>query len=136
MAVPSPVERVTLERLPRWAWAVTAVLGLSVICAALQIGFVRPHLWPAGAGARLSGDPASRIPLHARPADVRTELDGPLKVEEVHPGSPAASNGIQPGDVVVAQRVLTASSPLPLKTAGAATTAQRMALWREMYWAG
>jgi tRNA A-37 threonylcarbamoyl transferase component Bud32 len=133
----SPVERVTLERLPHWAWAVIAVLALSVVCAILQIGFVRPYLWPAGAGARLAGDPASRIPLTARPADIRTELHGPPTVTEVHPGSPAAMNGIQPADVVVAQRRLDAGSPAAaLEISGPTTPAQRIALWRGMYWEG
>ena len=134
---PSPVDRVTLERLPRWAWGVTAVLAISVVCAILQIGFVRPYLWPAGAGARLTGDPASRIPLTARPADVRTELDGPPTVTEVYPGSPAAISDIQPGDVVLAQRAMAAASSLPvLKFSEPTTSAERIARWREMYWKG
>src|SRR5688572_26520833 len=137
MAAPSPVERVTLERLPRWAWGVAAVLALSVACAILQIGFVRPYLWPAGAGARLSGDPASRLPLLARPADIRSELNGPPRVTDVHPQSPAADNGIQPGDLILAQRALgDPSTTHPVRIAGDSSPAQRMALWREMYWHG
>src|SRR5688500_7153171 len=104
MAAPSPVERVSLERLPPWAWALGVLLAVSVGCAILQIGFVRPYLWPAGTGARVSGDPSSRIPLQARPADIRHELDGPARLLDVQPGSPAALNGLAPGDVLLSQR--------------------------------
>ena len=137
MAAPSLVERVTLEHLPRWAWGVTAILALSVVCAILQIGFVRPYLWPAGAGVRLAGDPVSRNQPLARPADVSHELDGPLRVTDVHPGSPAASSGIQPDDLVLSQRPLgAAAGARALKASEAGSSAQRMALWRELYWHG
>ena len=53
MDAPSPIDPVKLERLPRAAWGIIGVLLLSVLYAILHIGFVRPFLWPAGAGALL-----------------------------------------------------------------------------------
>ena len=60
MAAPEPVR---LERLPPFAWAVIAVVALSVLSTILQIVVVRPYLWPAGAGALLAGDPTAHLPI-------------------------------------------------------------------------
>ena len=61
------------NRLPAHAWAAIAVVGLSLVYAAIEVTLTRPYLWPAGTGAVIAGDPASRLPLVARPPDLRTE---------------------------------------------------------------
>jgi eukaryotic-like serine/threonine-protein kinase len=58
MADPQRSSRVDLQGLPRFAWAVIALLALSVVYAVLQIGFVRPYL------------PADRAPALARPPQI------------------------------------------------------------------
>jgi len=135
MATPSPAGPVRLDRLPPFAWGVIGVLALAAIYSVIQIAFVRPYLWPAGAGARLAGDPAARFPLLARPPDVRHELAGPLRVDEVVPGSTAARQGIQPGDRVAA--VHTPDGPWSVDLSGADVTPDvRVAAWRDLYWIG
>ena len=67
-------EPVRLERLPAFAWAVIAVVGLSVLCTVVQVMLVRPYLWPAGTGATLAGDPTALLPLKARPPDVAVDF--------------------------------------------------------------
>ena len=134
MVSPSPVPYVRLERLPRLAWGIIAVLSLSVIYSVLQIGFVRPYLWPAGTGAQLADDPAARIPLLARPSDVRHELDGALPVLQVASGSTAAQQGIQPGDAVTGIRRPDRSGLVQFDDDS--TPEQRLVAWRDMYWMG
>ena len=153
MAAPEPVR---LERLPPFAWAVIALVILSVFCAILQISLVRPYLWPAGAGALLAGDPTAHLPIKARPPDVRADFAGPLTVVRVAPGSPAAAadpggglrvQGATPGaraKVIAGDRV-TAIRWLNLTNADTGMTAfepapadadQRLELWRRYYHAG
>lgn len=136
MAAPSPVERVSLAGLPRWAWALGILLALSAACAILQIGFVRPYLWPAGTGARIAGDPASRMPLLARPADIRSELHGAAPLLDVEPGSPSALAGLEAGDVLLSQRALGGSEPDVAILPAAIDPGARLAAWRTLYWQG
>ena len=91
MAAPEPVR---LERLPRFAWAVIVVVGLSVLSTLIQVVLVRPYLWPAGTGATLAGDPTVHLPIKARPPDVQTAFAGPPEITRVAAGSPAAAKGI------------------------------------------
>ena len=134
MAPSSPVERVSLERLPAWAWPLGVLLALSVACAILQIGFVRPYLWPAGTGARIAGDPTSRVPLLARPADIRSELDGPAPMLDVQPHSPAALGDLRAGDLLLSQRAVDSSTAATLLPAADPIT--RLGVWRMLYWQG
>jgi hypothetical protein len=127
--------RVRLDQLPRTAWGIIAVLALSVLYAILQIGFVRPYLWPAGTGARLADDPASRQPLMARPPDVRHELAGALEVLEVVPSSPASGQALVAGDQVAAQRTIEGRAAVAFAS-GDATAGRRLAIWRDMYGLG
>lgn len=127
----SPVSSpVRLERLPPLAWLVIAVLALSGVHAVMQIAVVRPYLWPAGPGARLSGDPAARLPLVARPPDTRS-TDVPGLVSEVIAHGSAAAAGIADGARigVVARgpdrRVALADAPGDDRT--------RLAEWRALY---
>jgi tRNA A-37 threonylcarbamoyl transferase component Bud32 len=132
MDAPSPIDPVKLERLPRAAWGIIGVLLLSVLYAILHIGFVRPFLWPAGSGALLGDDPSARVPLLARPPDVRYELNGPLKVLQVGAGAPAAARGVQPGDAVTVMR--TTDSSIAIDFGSATRTAEeRLIAWRNLY---
>lgn len=132
MAAPSPVEPVKLERLPRTAWGIIGVLSLSLFYAAIHIGFVRPYLWPAGSGALLGDDPSARVPLLARPADVRYELDGPLPVLEVGAGTPAAASDIRRGDAITAIRGPDRSTAIDFLSA-TGTAEHRLIAWRDLY---
>src|SRR3954452_23466660 len=96
---PAPVR---LERLPPHAWVVIAVLILSFLYAIVDVTRVRPYLWPAGAGATVSADPASRWPLVARPPDLRGEGGEAARVTSVAAGSPAAAHGLAAGAIVTA----------------------------------
>jgi hypothetical protein len=99
-----PVEAVRLERLPPFAWCVILVVALSVAYAIVDIGFVRPYLFPAGTGAIFEGDPSAQLPLKARPPDVRTTFNGPLSIAAVAPNSPAAAQSIKAGRGLIAFR--------------------------------
>ncbi len=140
MAAPEPLR---LERLPRFAWAVIAVVVLSVLSTILQICLVRPYLWPAGTGALLAGDPTAHLPIKARPPDIRTDFAGPLTVSRVATGSPAAETAMLApraraieGDRITAIHRLQGEStrfadavlePAP------ADVAQRLEQWRNYY---
>ncbi|HET7216823.1 MAG TPA: hypothetical protein VFJ02_02210, partial [Vicinamibacterales bacterium] len=91
-----------LDRLTPFAWGVIVVVALSVLYALLEVGFVRPYLWPAGAGAVIDGDPAAQFPLKARPPDVRRHFVGAPEITHVARGGPAAANGLDRGDRLVA----------------------------------
>ena len=89
MAAPEPVR---LERLPPFAWAVIAVVALSVLSTILQIVVVRPYLWPAGA-RRTPRRRSNRAPAdQGASADIRKDFASPLLVVRVAPGSPAADD--------------------------------------------
>ncbi len=96
-------EPVRLERLPAFAWAVIAVVGLSVLCTVVQVMLVRPYLWPAGTGATLAGDPTAQLPLKARPPDVAVDFTSPPEIARVAPGSPADANHVVPHSTLLAQ---------------------------------
>src|SRR4051812_25788943 len=100
MADPLDPARVRLERLPAHAWAVIAILVLSLLYALLDVALVRPYLWPAGTGALVTADPASRWPLIARPPDIRQQAGQPVIVTDVAPGTPAAAQGLAPGSTL------------------------------------
>jgi hypothetical protein len=122
-----------LERLPPFAWCVIAVVALSVLYTVADVGFVRPYLWPAGTGALLREDPASDIPLKARPPSFQTGHGGALTVSAVAPGSPADRAGIQPGDRVRAFRRPEWPESVPLE---AASVVERVGEWLPFYWSG
>ena len=96
-------EPVRLERLPAFAWAVIAVVGLSVLYTVVQVVLVRPYLWPAGTGATLAGDPTAQLPLKARPPDVAAYFTSPPEIARVAPGSPADANQVVPRSTLLAQ---------------------------------
>ena len=89
--------------VPPFARAVTAVVVLAVVSALLQILFVRPYLWPAGAGAQLRGDPTVVLPLKARPPDVASAFTSPPEIFNLASGSPAAAEAIADRSVLIEQ---------------------------------
>ena len=70
-------EPVRLERLPAFAWAVIAVVGLTVLYTVVQVVLVRPYLWPAGTGATLAGDPTRSAAAQGASAGCRCLLHQP-----------------------------------------------------------
>ena len=98
MAAPS--DPVRLERLPAFAWCVIGVVALSVLYTILQVGFVRPYLWPAGVGATYQGDSSTDTPLRARPPNFSTM---PLRLSPIGGvivGGPAWNAGVRDGDAM------------------------------------
>jgi predicted Ser/Thr protein kinase len=93
-----------LHGLPRYAWCVIAVLVLSAFFAILQVGFVRPYLWPAGTGATLARDPAAQLPLRPRPPRPHDQLGHPASIEQVAPATSADRAGLAAGDVILSER--------------------------------
>src|SRR5262245_34359257 len=131
MVTPPPAGRTRLEQLPRTAWGIIAVLALSIAYAILQTGFVRPYLWPAGTAALLADDPSAKLPLMARPSDVRGELARALEILAIAPGSPAAAAGLSPGENVLSERRL---DRLAGVTFAAPDPGARIGVWRDLYW--
>jgi hypothetical protein len=134
MALVPALGRERLERLPPHAWAVAAILVLAVAYSALQVSVVRVHLWPAGTGVLLEGDPASRTPMLARPPEIGTAFQGPLRVIAVAPGSPAAASGVTAADELVQIRRI--DGPARARLDAAPDGRARVARWRDLYWMG
>ena len=129
-------EPLRLERLSPFARLVIAVVVLAIVSALLQILFVRPYLWPAGAGAQLNGDPTAVLPLKARPPDVRHAFTSPPAIVHVAPGSPAHSASIAAGSQLLEQARAGATTPVRFEAAGLATPEGRLDAWREWYRSG
>src|SRR5262245_35657677 len=130
-----PSEPARLERLPAFSWFVIAVVALSVFYTVINVGFVRPYLWPAGIGATYTGDTSADVPLKARPPDVR-QPEQLFVVTHVAPGGPAESAGVRPGD-----RLLGTEGPtIPLDHGrdfvGAPPGLPPLMQWRDSYWTG
>jgi hypothetical protein len=123
-------DRLALQGIDRSTWAVIATLVLVVACAALQIVRVRPYLYPAGAGAIVSGEAAGLLPLIARPPDVR-ELRDAGAVIAVAPGSPAAQAGVRPGDIVRSQ--VTSDGRTVEFSSSSVAPEDRLSAWRDSY---
>src|SRR5512132_4163227 len=128
-----PHERAGLERLHAYAWGVLAIVVLSLIYACLQVGFVRPYLWPAGTGAAFVSDPGSALPLVARPPNVDAERGREAVVVRVAPGSPAAQAGLAPGDVVLSRRAAARGRTADFSRLVSAPPVDRLGVFREVY---
>jgi eukaryotic-like serine/threonine-protein kinase len=133
MADPLP-NRERLDRLPAHAWVVMAVVCLAVVYIAIQATQVRPYLWPAGSGMRVTGDPASRIPLLFRPPALDPQPPG--TVVAVAPRSPAAAERVRPGDVIRSLERPGGHDRVESTVAGGADAAARLEIWRRSYWLG
>src|SRR4029453_17386936 len=134
MADPPVRARVRLERLPAPSWGVIAVVILSLFYAIFEVSLVRPYLWPAGTGAVIVSDPASQIPLIARPPDVRAHLGQPVIVKDVASGSPAAARGITPGTEIVA--IGAPGGTVDVRASTRRTLEAELDVWRAQYWLG
>src|SRR3954451_17762161 len=132
MTDPLDPPRVRLERLPAHAWAVIAILVLSVLYALIDVALVRPYLWPAGTGAVVSADPASRWPLVARPPDIRLQAGRSVVVTDVAPGTPAAVEGVTPGTTI--EQIVAGGSAIDLRPHAHQDAASEMDAWRSRYW--
>ena len=134
MADPLDPARIRLDRLPAHAWAVIAILVLSLFYALLDVALVRPYLWPAGTGALVTTDPASRWPLIARPPDIRLQAGRPVVVTDVAPGTPAAAQGVAPGATL--DEIVARGSAIDLRPQARQDPATGIDVWRRRYWSG
>ena len=134
MVAASVPARVRLDRLPVHAWAVIAVVGLALLYTLFEVALVRPALWPAGTGALLAADPASRLPLIARPPDVRKHLGQPVKVMAVAASSPAEAAGLRVGDEI--REVAGAARGVDLRVSARRSLMSELETWRALYWVG
>ena len=134
MALPGARAPVGLERHPQTLWVVASVVATALLCAGIQVLAVAPFLWPAGDGARLSGDPPPDTPLPARPPLLSSTATA-VTVEGVAPGSPSDRAGFKPGDRVLALKrpggEIVDVSTMPTIDGGA-----KLDVWRSRYWLG
>ena len=94
--MPPAPEPVRLERLPRFAWAIIAIVALSVLYrhsggARAAVSLACWH------GRNLAGDPTAHLPLKARPPNVVRDFIAAPEITRVVPGSPADVAGIVAG---------------------------------------
>ncbi len=129
-------DRLALGELHGYMWVVIALVGLSLVYGVIQIGSVRPYLWPAGTGALLDADPAGPLPLMARPPAIRAEVGRPATVIDLAPGSPAATAGIRTGDVILSAHRDTGDRGANLDRLRTDGADARLAVWRDLYLIG
>ena len=135
MPLPGPRDPSGLERQPFALWVVTALVALTLGCAALQAVTVLPYLWPAGGGMTVSGEPPPDLPLPARPPQVDRLVGSTPLVQSVAPGSPAAAAGLRPGDRVLDVGRL-GGPKADLSRLASAGEAEWLNAWRDTYWLG
>ncbi len=105
-----------------------AVLALAAVYLVLQVGYVRPHLWPAGEGARVAAESASV--LMGRPP----RLEGnAVTYVDVLPGSSADAAGLRAGDVVLELSNVRTRARIDARGFAAADDAARLRAWRDVY---
>jgi hypothetical protein len=134
MPLPGPRDPVGLERHPHTMWVVAGLVALMLISAALQVFAVRPYLWPAGDGIRLSGDAPPDTPLPARPPRVDRPIGNPPTVAAVAADSPAARAGLKVGDRILSLR--RDESRMVDLTSARGDPPARLDAWRDLYWLG
>ena len=125
-------DRISVDRFPPQFWIVFTLVLLTALYTVLQVGFVRPYLWPAGHGAVITGEVGSLRPFLPRPPDFNG-LRPAGTVESVADGSPAALAGVRAGDVVESETIesgyrVALSGPLDLQDA--------LERWRRAYGLG
>jgi tRNA A-37 threonylcarbamoyl transferase component Bud32 len=112
----------------RSAVAAIVVVVLAAVYMVLQVGYVRPHLWPAGDGSRVGA--ISGVVLLGRPPLATRDA---VSVVEVLPGSPAYTAGLRVGDVVLEQTDLRTRERVDARGMAHAGTAERLEIWRDAY---
>src|SRR5688572_15195405 len=126
-------EPTRLERLPVFSWFVIAVVALCSLCAVLQVGLVRPYLWPAGVGATYQGDTSADFPLKARPPQIdRFPITAP-RVSGVVEGGPVWAAGIRDGDILLA---LDHIGDAPVNAFHPDSYEAAISTWWRRYWMG
>ncbi len=131
----APGARVGLNRLPPHAWGLIVIILLTIAYVIVQAWLVRPYLWPAGTGARLSGDPAATFPLVARPPEFNEQTGQPFTVIETIASGPAAQAGVVPGTRVSAIRRAN-DLAIDLEAVARHGARARLDAWRQLYWTG
>ena len=124
--------------MPRSFTAAVVIVVLGAMYLVLQVRYVRPHLWPAGHGARAEGDTRllGGVALHplllGRPPAVDNAAAA-TRVSEVRAGSPAADAGVQRGDIVLEQLDLRTRQRVNLRGFAGADAERALRAWRNVY---
>ncbi len=106
----------------------TVVVALAAIYVVLQVGYVRPHLFPAGAGALIAGESeATRL---GRPPMLG---EGAITVRLVLDGSPADTAGLREGDVILEELNVRTRERLDLRSFARVSAADKLRAWRNAY---
>jgi eukaryotic-like serine/threonine-protein kinase len=111
--------------------AAVVTVALAAIYMVIQVGMVRPHLWPGGHGAQLAAE--VRSARMGRPPVLEMEA---LRIRSVLPLSPADRAGIREGDIVLEQLDRTTGTRLDARNFDEIGLDQRMLVWRAAYRAG
>jgi tRNA A-37 threonylcarbamoyl transferase component Bud32 len=106
----------------------SVVVALSTVYMVLQLGYVRPHLWPAGDGARVGG--ASAAVMLGRPPMIDANA---ITIVEVLPGSPADHAGLRAGDVFLELLDLRTHERVNARNFMMADAGGRLNAWRDAY---
>ena len=104
------------------------VVALSTTYMVLQLGYVRPHLWPGGDGARIGA--ASAAVMFGRPPSIDAEA---IAIVEVLPGSPADQAGLRAGDAFLELVNLRTDERVNARNFMMADAAGRLKAWRDAY---
>ena len=107
------------------------VVLLSGVYMVLQVGYVRPHLWPAGDGARLSA--YSAAVMLGRPPDVDAAS---VTIAEVLPGSAAMEAGLGTGDVFREVVNIRTRDRVNARNVQTTDASGRLRTWRDAYRVG
>jgi tRNA A-37 threonylcarbamoyl transferase component Bud32 len=125
--------------MPRSSVIAVVSVALAAVYLVVQVGYVRPHLWPAGHGALVAGDArftggsTSQALLLGRPPQIDPEPVNAITVREVLPGSTAEASGLRPGDVIVEQHDMRTRARIDLRHFRSMDTAGQLRVWREAY---
>lgn len=104
------------------------VLVLAAVYMVLQVSYVRPHLWPAGEGARVAAESAAV--LMGRPP----RLEGnAVTYVEVLPGSSAHAAGVREGDVVLEMVNIRTRERIDARGFAASDAGSKLRAWRDAY---
>jgi len=104
------------------------VVALSVVYMVLQVGCVRPHLWPAGDGGRIGS--ASAAVLLGRPPSIDANA---VTVVDVRPGTAAHLAGLRAGDVFLEIVNLRTNERVDTRNFMMDDASGRLMAWRDGY---